>query len=303
MAPRSQGLSARAAGELKPRLEAFLAGADPSDRIRFDPVELPHRYREREDIEVAALLSASLAYGRADLFKPKLEHLFASMGASPAGFVRQLDLARARELLGGFVYRFNVGADLAVLLFGMQAALKTHGGLEALFLEQLGRRSTLHQALSGFTGAIRAGANLVEVRRALGRTRGLDHLLPSPLGPGAAKRLNLFLRWMVRGPDAVDFGLWKRVSPSLLMIPLDTHIGRISRHLGLTSRKDLSWRTAEEITASLRRLDAQDPVRFDFALCHYGMSGACPVRPVRENCKRCPLRRSCRVGRRLQGGG
>jgi uncharacterized protein (TIGR02757 family) len=203
----------------------------------------------------------------------------------------------ARALLGGFVYRFNVGTDVAVLLMGMGRALRQHGSLEALFVQGLTARGSWHGALDAFTAALRE-VPLEPLRRALGPERGLRHLLPSPLGAGAAKRLNLFLRWMVRGKDAVDFGLWRQVRPSSLLIPLDTHISRIARHLGLTRRLDLSWRTAQEVTASLRMLDAEDPVRYDFALCHYGMSGVCPTRPIPQNCARCLLQPACRVGRR-----
>ncbi len=295
---RSRGLSAAAAAALAPALAAFERDAPYRERMAFDPVELPHRYSAREDIEVSALLSACLAYGRADLFKPKLIGLLAGMGDSPGAYVRRFDLAAARRLLDGFVYRFNVPADLAVLLLGMRAALETHGSLEALFARELARAGTLHGALAGFTAALR-DVPMAPVRKALGKERGLHHLLPSPLGAGAAKRLNLFLRWMVRGPDAVDFGIWTSIPKTVLMIPLDTHIGRIAGHLGLTRRKDLSWRTAEEITASLRLLDPQDPVKFDFALCHYGMSGACPQPPKPHNCARCALLGSCRVGPRL----
>src|SRR5579862_590254 len=113
------GLSAGRAALLKPRLDAFFEAAPYAERIRFDPVELPHRYDDPRDIEVSALLSACLAYGRADLFKPKLEGLLAGMGSSPADFVTGLELAGAKSLLARFVYRFNVGADLAVLLLGM----------------------------------------------------------------------------------------------------------------------------------------------------------------------------------------
>ncbi|MCE9667002.1 TIGR02757 family protein [Myxococcus stipitatus] len=291
----SAGLSPRAAERLRPRLEAFLASTDARARIGFDPVEFPHRYTDPRDIEVSALLACALAYGRADLFRPKVESLLSRMGPSPAAFVRALDIPGARELLKGFVYRFNVGTDVAVLLLGMGRALREHGSLESLFVQGLQAEGTLHAALAAFTAALR-DVPMAPLRAAMGPERGLHHLLPSPLGPGAAKRLNLFLRWMVRGPDAVDFGIWKRVAPSVLMIPLDTHIGRIAGHLGLTRRKDLTWRTAQEVTASLRALDAEDPVRYDFALCHYGMSGACPARPVPENCSRCPLLESCLVG-------
>ncbi len=290
-------MTAREAERLRPCLEAFLASTDQRARIAFDPLEFPHRYRDPRDIEVSALLAAALAYGRAELFRPKVDALLKRMGPSPAAFVRGLDVAGARELLVGFVYRFNVGTDVAVLLLGMGRALRELGSLEALFVQGLEARGSWHGALGAFTAALR-DVPMEPLREALGPERGLHHLLPSPLGPGAAKRLNLFLRWMVRGPDGVDLGIWKRVRPSALLIPLDTHIGRISQHLGLTRRKDLSWRTAEEVTASLRALDAEDPVRFDFALCHYGMSGVCPSRPVPENCARCLLLPACAVGRK-----
>jgi uncharacterized protein (TIGR02757 family) len=220
------------------------------------------------------------------------------MGASPATYVRALEVAGASELLHGFVYRFNVGTDVAVLLLGMGRALREHGSLEALFVRGWEAHGSIHGALSHFTAGLRE-VPMDELRRVLGKERGLHHLLPAPLGAGAAKRLNLYLRWMVRGPDAVDFGIWRRLPASALLIPLDTHIGRIARHLGLTKRKDLSWRTAEEVTASLRRLDEQDPVRYDFALCHCGMSGLCPAKPVAEHCARCLLLSSCAVGPRV----
>lgn len=221
------------------------------------------------------------------------------MGASPAAFVQGLDPRGASRLLQGFVYRFNVGADLAVLLLGMGRLLREQGSLEAVFARELERTASLHDALSGFTKALRE-VPLEPIEALLGPTRGLHHLLPSPLGPGAAKRLLMYLRWMVRGPDDVDFGIWKRVPAASLIIPLDTHISRISRLLGLTARKSDGWRTAEEITASLRLISPDDPVSYDFALCHHGMSGTCPATPARENCETCVLRTQCRVGRRLR---
>jgi len=104
------------------------------------------------------------------------------------------------------------------------------------------------------------------------------------------------LRWMVRGPDGVDLGLWRNVSPARLIVPLDTHVARIARWLGLTSRRTIDWAAAEEITASLRLLDPTDPVKYDFPLCHWGMSGACPAVPQRENCHACPMHSVCREG-------
>lgn len=287
------GLSAAKAKALKPLLDSFERAYPRGERIAFDPVELPHRYSDPRDVEVSALLSASLAYGRVELFKPKLLWFHGRMGASPAAYVRKLTVAKAAKDLKGFVYRFNVPADLAVLLLGMGQALREHGSLEALFVANLG--GDLQAALRSFTSALRE-VPMTEIRAALGPERGLHHLLPSPSNSGAAKRLNLYLRWMVRGPDEVDFGIWKQVPASRLLIPLDTHIARISKHLGLTRRKDLSWKTAEEITASLRLIDPEDPVRYDFALCHYGMSGLCPVSPDPDQCARCGLLGSCATG-------
>ena len=298
-ASRTAALSAQKAARLKPQLDAFSERRGWTERIGADPIEFPHRYRDPRDVEVVALLSASLAYGRADLFKPKIAGLLAPMGEHPARFVAALDVAGAKRLLKGFVYRFNLPTDLGVLLMGMGAALERHGSLEGLFVDSLARTGSWQAALAAFASGVRDGAPLGPLKKALGPVRGLHHLLPSAAA-GAAKRLNLYLRWMVRGPDELDFGVWRRVRPAQLVMPLDTHVARIARLLGLTKRRDLSWRTAEEVTASLRLLDADDPVRYDFALCHYGMSGVCPATPVRENCLRCPLRGECSHGRRVE---
>lgn len=287
-------LSAARAERLRPLLDRFLDARPWPERVAADPVEFPHRYRRPRDVEVAGLLAASLAYGRAGLFKPKIAGLLEGMGASPAAFVSNATPRSLRPLLNGFVYRFNLPADVAVLLLGMGRALQRFGSLEAAFLHARDSTRAPAEARAAFARLIRDGAPRGEVLRRLGPTRGLAHLLPLAQG-GAAKRLNLYLRWMVRGPDAIDLGVWRTVRPSELVIPLDTHVGRIARWLGLTRRADLSWRTAEEITAGLRLLDPQDPTKYDFALCHYGMSGACPVVPRRSNCELCSLRAACSV--------
>ncbi len=299
MARKRKGLNLLKVDRLGAALVAFERAAPQVERIAHDPVEFPHRYDDPRDIELVGLLSAALAYGRVDLFKPKVAALLRGMGPSPSAFAQRLTVPGARALLDGFVYRFNVGTDIAVLLMGAGRVQRELGSLEALFVRELGAAGALKGALEGFIRSIREAAPLEVLRRALGRERGLHHLLPHPLGPGAAKRLNLYLRWMVRGPDEVDFGIWTRVSPGQLLIPLDTHIGRIAGHLGLTRRKDLSWKTAEEITERLRRVDPADPVRFDFALCHHGMSGACPLKPDVRHCAPCALAGVCRVGARL----
>lgn len=296
---RTHRLSAERATRLRRVLERLEQASPPRRRLPLDPVSLPHRYQDPRDVEVAALLAASLAYGRADLFLPRVARLLGAMGPSPARFVRGLDVPRARALLSGFVYRFNVGADVAVLLLGMGRMLRGRGSLEAGFVagfEVSG--GDLHGALEAFVHQLRA-VDVAAVERLLGPTRGLDHLLPVPLGAGAAKRLHLFLRWMVRGPDGVDLGIWKKVPASALLVPLDTHVARLAWRLGLVRRRTMGWAAAEDITGNLKVIDPVDPVRYDFLLCHHGMSGACPPRARSELCARCVLRPECSVGRRL----
>lgn len=296
---RPPRLSEARAARLGRALRVLERRSPPRRRLPLDPVSFPHRYRHPRDVEVAGLLAASLAYGRADLFLPKVDGLLRAMGRSPAAFVRRLTPVRAGPLLSGFVYRFNVGADVAVLLLGLGRMLREAGSIEAGFLRALAAHpGDLHRAMGAFVAALR-DVDVPAVERVLGPVRGLGHLLPVPLGPGAAKRLHLYLRWMVRGPDGVDLGIWKRVPPSALLVPLDTHVARLSWRLGLTRRRTMGWKAAEDVTENLRRIDAEDPVRFDFVLCHHGMSGACPPRPRVELCQVCALRAECAVGRRL----
>jgi uncharacterized protein (TIGR02757 family) len=271
---------------------------DAAVRIGFDPVELPRRYADPGDAEVAGLIASCLAYGRADLFKPLVERILAAMGPSPAGFAQRFALAPEPGAFPFATYRFNRPADVAALVAAIGHVRAVHGSLgsrfAALFREEGGGPSALRPALERFATELREAPPTGPVLRARGR-RGLLHLLPDAGGSGACKRLNLYLRWMVRGPDGVDLGIWTGVPPSALLIPLDTHLLRIGGLLGLTARTDASWRTAEEITAALREIDPVDPVRFDFPLCHLGMSGGCPARRLPERCAVCDFAEECRL--------
>lgn len=281
---------------LRPLLEALEAGLDRAARIAADPVEFPRAYTDPADAEVAGLLAVSLAYGRADLFKPVVARILGVMGPRPARFAEGFAAAPDRDAFAGVVYRFNRPADLAALVAAIGHLRRVHGGLGARFraLFQAGG-GALRPALAAFAAELRQAPQVAPLLRGRG-LRGLRHLLPDPAGPGASKRLNLYLRWMVRGPDAVDLGLWRGVPPAALVVPLDTHVHRVARTLGLTRRLDASWRTAEEITAGLRLIDPEDPVRFDFALCHLGMSGRCPPRRDAARCGVCALLGACRAG-------
>lgn len=285
------------ARRLRSVLDPFVASFDGAARVGFDPVEAPRRYTSPADQEVAGLLAAGLAYGRADLFRPKLFGLLDEMGDSPAAFVGNFEPATDGRRFASFSYRFNLPADIGALLAGMGQILESHGSLGGFMALLLEREASLQSALSSFARTIR-GLGSERVGETMGPLRGLDHLLPDASKGGACKRLLLYLRWMVRR-DAVDLGTWEGlIPPAALLIPVDTHILRIAGLLGLTRRTDASWRTAEEITASLRQIDPVDPVRYDFALCHLGMSGACPQRRQRENCEQCPLLTQCATGKR-----
>ena len=297
-APGRAAIGAARARALRPLLDAFERGYDKAARVAFDPVEIPRRFRDPDDQEVAGLFAAALAYGRADVFKQRLERVIAALGPSPARFCEAFARAPRAELFAGFRYRFNQPEDVAALAAAIGHLRRLHGGLgrrfTALLAEELGSAEPLRRALARFARELREAEPAARALGSRGR-RGLLHLLPDAAGAGACKRWNLYLRWMVRGPDAVDLGAWRGVEPALLVVPLDTHVARVARHLGLTRRRDLSWRTAAEITAGLRRLDPADPVRFDFALCHLGMSGACPARRAPARCAACAVRGACRT--------
>lgn len=292
-------ISAARAKKLQALLDPFVASFDSLRRVQNDPVEAPRRYRDPADQEIAGLIASSFAYGRVELFKPRVLRLLDQMGPSPAAYVRRFDPGRDGASLGWFGYRFHKSSDLGALLAGAGALLRQEGGLGVALARRVEGEGGLQAGLASFTQALRA-AGVTAAADAMGAPAALEHLLPDPAKGGASKRLLLYLRWMVRR-DEVDLGTWEGLLPrGLLLMPLDTHVMRVSLLLGLTQRKDASWRTAEEITASLRRLDPDDPLRYDFPLCHLGMSGLCPTKRDRASCLACPLRVACNVGRRIR---
>ncbi len=258
---------------LKSALDRLYESFDFNARLRNDPIEFPHRYSRVEDIEVVGFISATFAYGRIGSFKRVIERILRILDHSPSGFVKGFSFSKDAHLFRGVNYRFNTGEDIAGLFFVLSELLRKFGSLEAAFLSFFDG-----EELSSSINGIRDYA-LKKVE-----TAGIDvgerfaFLFPSPRN-GACKRMNLFLRWMVRDRD-IDFGVWKSFRKDQLVIPLDTHIARIGRCLGLTQRKTQGWKMAIEITRSLRLLDPEDPLKYDFALCHHGVIGVC------NRCKR-----------------
>jgi uncharacterized protein (TIGR02757 family) len=299
----AQPLSPARAAQLRALLDRLSDQTDTGARLGFDPVELPRRYADPADAEVAGLVATAYAYGRADLFKPVVERILGAMGSSPAAFAERFARSPDAAAFPFATYRFNRPPDAAALVAAIGQVRARYGSLGdrfgALFRAGGGGPAALRPALEAFARELREAPVVRPLLRGRG-PRGLLHLLPDAGGAGACKRLNLYLRWMVRGPDGVDLGLWRGVPPSALLVPLDTHLLRIGRMLGLTARTDASWRTAEEVTAGLRAIDPDDPVRFDFPLCHLGMSGGCPARRAPERCAVCGLVSACRLA---SGGG
>jgi len=291
------------AGALREPLERLYREFDYGARIARDAIEFPLRYVTADDREVVALLTACLAYGRVDLFGRALEGVLHAMTPSPAAFVRAFEPDRDGAAFAGFVYRFNRPPDLVAFCVAARDLLARHGTLEKCFAAgDLEPGGPIGPPLDRFARAFRDA----EVRALFPRgrlSRGYRHLFPLPSAGGPCKRLHLFLRWVVRR-ERPDLGLWTSISPTRLLIPVDTHIERMSRAIGLTRRRSRTWKMAEEITARLAGLDPTDPVKYDFALCHKRMSGDCRDRRDAVVCPPCGLRGVCRHwrGRRAARG-
>jgi uncharacterized protein (TIGR02757 family) len=290
--PSHRRPSSRAVAALREPLERLYRECHYAARVDADAIRFPLRYADPRDREVVALLTACLAYGRVDLFGAQLERVFDAMGA-PWQFVRDFDPARDAARFDGFLYRFNRPRDLVAFCVATRDVLARHGTLEKCFIAgDPDPNGPIGPALERFARAF-LDADLHEVFPRGKRSRGYRHLFPLPSAGGPCKRLQLFLRWMVRR-EAPDFGLWTSVSPARLLIPVDTHIENMSRALGLTRRRSRNWKMAEEITARLAVVDAADPVKYDFALCHKRMSGDCRDRRDPVVCAPCRLRPVCR---------
>lgn len=268
-------------------LDRVRATCDTATRAQNDPVEYVHRAATLHDRELTALVASSLAFGNVKTIRAKIEDALDRIGPDLAGASE--DLKKLRQRLRGWKHRLFTADDLARLLFGARRVQMETGSLgEALRLD-FEATNDLRSALVRWTARIRHEGGLDQPSE----RRGPAHILSNPENGSAVKRLHLMLRWMVRPADGVDLGLWP-LPASALVMPLDTHIHKLSRNLGFTDRRDVSWRTAEEITAHLRRYDPSDPVKYDFSLCHLGMLQRCPSRRDEARCEGCGILAVCR---------
>jgi uncharacterized protein (TIGR02757 family) len=278
-------------GSLLPALDRLYATFnDPYSAS--DPIHIVRRFTRADDQEVVGFCASALAFGRVSSVLQSIERLLKLMEGQPAAYVRRFDPRRERSGFEGMVHRWIRGADLVALLWLLRQMIETSGSVEAFFLEGYDPRATdVGPALDDFSRRALA----LDMQRAYGRVPrrpGVGYFFPRPSAGSACKRLNLFLRWMVRR-DALDLGVWTRVSPALLVVPLDTHVIRVGQCLRLTRYTSPGWRMAADITASLRKIDANDPVKYDFSLCHLGMMNACGFSRAQRDAQ-CPLRGLCR---------
>ena len=278
--------------ELRRALDEVRARCDVEARKAADPVHFVHRYVRRDDQEIVAMIASALAFGNVKALCAKIEDALARLGPRIAEVAD--DPAAVRARLAGFRHRVYRDEDLAALVIGARRVQHTHGSLGRSLSDKLAASGNLREALAAWVAEIREKGELGA--GASGR-RGAEHILPDPSKGSAVKRILLLLRWMARPADGVDLGLWD-VPTSRLIIPVDTHIHKLSRNLGLTARKSADFRAAEEITAALARLDPDDPVKYDFSLCHLGMLQTCPSKRDPEACEGCGVKPVCRHWRR-----
>lgn len=246
--------------ELKDFLDEKVVLYNNPKFIESDPIQIPHQFIQKEDIEIAAFLTATIAWGNRKMIINNANRMMDLMGNSPYDFVMNHEEHHLENLIT-FVHRTFNGIDFKTFVIGLQQLYQNHGGLEHFF--------TQHQESDSMQNAIAAFKKQFFSVPHLPRTT--KHI-SDPTQGSAAKRINMYLRWMIRKDNnGVDFGLWQNIPTSVLSCPLDVHSGNVARKLGLLTRKENDGKALAELDASLRELDPIDPVKYDFALFGLGV--------------------------------
>lgn len=244
---------------MKDRLDYLYQTYNRRSFVHPDPLEFVYHYENSHDREIAGMIASAFAFGRVQQILLTLERVFAILGPSPSQYLEQASRQSLVEDFNGFVYRFVRDRHVVDFLFGLKCLVADYGSLEHCFVSGLSHGDeTLVPAMTFF------------VEQIVKQGGDPGYLMALPEKGSACKRLNLFLRWMVRN-DEVDIGAWTGVSPSQLIIPLDTHMHKISKYLGLTGRNQADMKTSLDITQSFAKLCSEDPVKYDFALTRFGI--------------------------------
>ncbi|MBO6180705.1 TIGR02757 family protein [bacterium] len=241
----------------KSELDSLVLKYENKDFIKDDPVQFIYRFKNKKDVELAGFIASLLAYGSRVQFIKKLDDLFINIAHNePLNFILNFE----PELIGDFNYRFGKPVDFISIFKILKELYDTTDGLEELF-------NYGHQQGKMFETVV----DYFYARADKSVGQGFYHMIPNPRNNGAMKRMCMYLRWMVR-KSSVDVGIWKFMKPSELYIPLDVHVGRISRQMGLLTRKANDFKAVEELTDKLREFCPDDPVKYDFAMFGYGVN-------------------------------
>jgi len=258
--------------KLKAALDLAFNDYHHEKQSRLDPISLVYPFANPKDREVIAFFVALISYGNVATILKSGEKLLLPLGKNPFDYLKsneKLDLWR------GFKHRFTTGDDIEILAHWVRGALKAQGSLEGFFVHSNPNPlAPMKVKLSQFVRGLTVQPLPSHLKPFLKlRSRNLKYLLSDPEQGSACKRLNMFLRWVVRPNDGVDLGLWKQISTSELMLPLDTHIVQTLKKLKWIRTENTNWKTVEIVTHKLREISKSDPIRYDFALCHLSMSG------------------------------
>ncbi len=243
-------------------LDELVKKYETKDFIKDDPIQFPHRFSKKEDIEIAGFLASIFAYGKRELFIKKLNELFEIMENKPLNYV--LNFSGEKKELENFDYRFSIGIDLEQIILILKQLYTSGESLETLF-EYGWKQNKNIQKMQQIV------VDYFYARITLPVSNGFFHLLPNPSKNSACKRINMFLRWMVRDGE-VDIGIWKFIPKSDLLIPLDTHVAKISREINLLERKQNDYNAVVELTQKLKEFSPEDPTKYDFAMFGYGVN-------------------------------
>lgn len=273
--------------------------------LKSDPIQFVHRYKSPDDQEVVGFITACFAYGSVKLVHRAVEIILKPMGAHPAKFVRGFN---GSNYWPGFYHRFHTDEHLVILITLLKQALDEHGSLSELFRAQrtVSDEHPCEQVLNGVARWFQTRANKeIRKNKRLDLSRGLLFFFNAPEDGSACKRMVMYLRWMTR-KDEIDLGLWKWFDPADLVVPADTHVSRIAYYLRLRGGKEersANWAMAREITESLKVIDRDDPVKYDFALARLGILDICKKQYTKSVCERCPVEPGCRYSNLISNGG
>lgn len=248
---------------LKTELDKYIEKYETVDFIKDDPVQFVHLFKDKRDVEIAGFIASMFAYGKREVFISKLTYIFNIMQNKPYEYVKNFNYKDNNIL--NCDYRFSKDCDLIEVLKILHALYSENETLESLFKYSYSKK---REVWDMFQGVVDYFYSRVDEKSA---GKGFYHLLPNPRKKSALKRMNMLLRWFVR-KSSVDIGIWNFIPKSELLIPLDTHVAKISRKLNLLKRNDNGYESVMELTNNLKKFDAKDPIKYDFALFGYGVN-------------------------------